>query len=65
MDRIEKTLKIGYCNQVRSDGWQSEYKQVPKVQLSGAWLREIGFDTGGKVKVTAEDGKIILERLVE
>ena len=36
------------------------YKEVPQIQLKGAWLREFGFIEGTPVKVNCEDGRLII-----
>lgn len=36
-------------------------KSTPKLQLSGKWLREAGFDTGVHITVKVMDGRIVLE----
>jgi hypothetical protein len=34
---------------------------VPQVAVSGAWLRDFGFDVGGKVVVEVVKGQIIIK----
>ncbi len=47
-----KKLKICYL-------WQKE-KQVPKINLSGDWLQNAGFEIGKSVKVEVKANKIII-----
>lgn len=41
------------------------YKEVPQIQLKGAWLREYGFTEGTPVKVNCEDGRLVITLDVE
>ena len=34
----------------------------PFIRLSGYWLRDAGFETNSKIKVTIADGKLIVEK---
>jgi len=31
-------------------------KEVPQIRLQGKWLKELGFETGKKIVVLAENG---------
>ncbi len=31
-------------------------KEVPQIRLQGKWLKELGFETGKKIVVLADDG---------
>ena len=37
----QKNIKVAYTN--RSNG--NSYTQVPKIQMEGKWLEELGFST--------------------
>lgn len=50
----ERSVIVGYRP-------QGQDKSTPKLQLSGKWLREAGFDTGVHIKVKVMDGRIVLE----
>ena len=38
----QKNIKVAYTN--RSNG--NSYTQVPKIQMEGKWLEELGFSIG-------------------
>lgn len=50
----ERSVIVGYRPQGRD-------KSTPKLQLSGKWLREAGFDTGTSITVKVMAGRIVLE----
>lgn len=50
----ERSVIVGY----RPQGLD---KSTPKLQLSGKWLREAGFDTGTQITVKVVAGRIVLE----
>ena len=50
----ERSIIVGY----RPHGLD---KSTPKLQLSGKWLREAGFDTGTQITVKVMAGRIVLE----
>ena len=61
---IEKNITVGYIHQVRYDhSRRVDYVEVPRVQLSGKWLSELGFETGDKIRITAEKDRIVMQRL--
>lgn len=47
-----KNLKICYL-------WQGK-KQVPKINISGAWLQTAGFEIGENVKISISNNQIII-----
>lgn len=49
----ERSIIVGY----RPHGLD---KSTPKLQLSGKWLREVGFDTGAHITVKVMNGCIVL-----
>lgn len=49
----ERSIIVGY----RPHGLD---KSTPKLQLSGKWLREAGFDTGAHITVKVMNGCIVL-----
>lgn len=49
----ERSIIVGYRPQGRD-------KSTPKLQLSGKWLRDVGFDTGAHVTVKVMNGCIVL-----
>ena len=36
------------------------YKATPAIVLKGQWLRELGFDIGGYISVSCENGRIVI-----
>ena len=61
---IEKNITVGYIHQVRYNGGRCvDYVEVPRVQLSGKWLSGLGFETGDKIRITAEKDRIVMQRL--
>lgn len=49
----ERSIIVGY----RPHGLD---KSTPKLQLSGKWLRDVGFDTGAHITVKVMNGCIVL-----
>jgi hypothetical protein len=37
------------------------YREVPFLRLRGKWLEELGFERGGKVRVRAQRGRLVIE----
>ena len=46
-------LKTGYL-------WQGK-KQVPKINISGIWLKNAGFEIGQNVKIEISNNQIIIK----
>ena len=36
------------------------YKSTPTIMLKGQWLKELGFEIGGYVTVSCENGKLVI-----
>lgn len=36
------------------------YKATPTIMLKGEWLKDFGFDIGGYVSVSCENGKLVI-----
>ncbi|KGM99547.1 type I toxin-antitoxin system SymE family toxin [Clostridium botulinum] len=36
------------------------YKSVPQIRMQGKWLEELGFETGSKINVECEEGKLVI-----
>ena len=36
------------------------YKATPTIMLKGQWLKELGFDIGGYVSVSCENGRLVI-----
>ena len=52
---IKKIRNMKVCEQ---SGYK--YKATPTIILKGQWLKDAGFDIGGSITVTCEDGKLII-----
>ena len=37
---------------------------VPHLRLSGLWLEQLGFAIGAKVRITAQEGRLVIESQV-
>ena len=52
-ERTTRKLKV-----YRTGGYSS--KSVPTIMLKGQWLNELGFESGSKVRVECEGGRLII-----
>ena len=53
---MTKTIKVQYSTRYTG----RRYSEVPKIQMEGKWLEDIGFSVGDKIYVEYDDGKIII-----
>lgn len=37
-----------------------KYKLTPTIMLNGQWLKELGFEIGGYVMVSCENGRLVI-----
>ena len=37
-----------------------KYRPTPTIMLKGQWLKELGFDIGGYVSVSCENGRLVI-----
>jgi len=59
-----KTQKQTRILTIQSDiryGMNYLFKEVPKLQLTGLWLKKAGFKPGQKVQVDVKSKKLILK----
>lgn len=56
-----KNLKVAYTSRQT----KSSYTSVPKIQMEGKWLEELGFAIGTLLKVEFEQGSIRIRPLTE
>ena len=56
-----KNLKVAYTS--RSSG--GSYTQVPKIQMEGRWLEELGFSIGSTIVVEYDEGSIRIRQMTE
>ena len=57
-----KNLKVAYTRRYSSS---RNYTAVPKIQMEGKWLEELGFAIGTLLKVEFEEGSIRIRPLTE
>ena len=56
-----KNIKVAYTS--RSSG--GSYAQVPKIQMEGRWLEELGFSIGSTIVVEYDDSSIRIRQMTE
>ena len=54
-----KNIKVAYTTRFQ----KKSILTVPKIQIEGKWLEELGFSVGSTVKVEYEDGSICIRPL--
>ena len=57
----QKNIKVAYTS--RSNG--GSYTQVPKIQMEGRWLEELGFSIGSTIVVEYDEGSICIRQMTE
>ena len=56
-----KNIKVAYTS--RSSG--GSYTQVPKIQMEGRWLEELGFSIGSTIVVEYDEGSSRIRQMTE
>ncbi len=56
-----KNIKVAYTS--RSSG--GSYTQVPKIQMEGRWLEELGFSIGSTIVGEYDEGSIRIRQMTE
>ena len=56
-----KNIKVAYTS--RCTG--GSYTQVPKIQMEGRWLEELGFSIGSTIVVEYDEGSIRIRQMTE
>ena len=56
-----KNIKVAYTTRFQKKGLLT----VPKIQIEGKWLEELGFSVGATVKVEYENGSICIRPLTD
>lgn len=56
-----KNIKVAYSTHYSKTGTTT----VPKLQIEGKWLEELGFSIGSTIKVEYEEGSIHIRPLTE
>ena len=55
----QKNIKVAYTS--RCTG--GSYTQVPKIQMEGRWLEELGFSIGSTIVVEYDEGSICIRQM--
>ena len=50
----QKNIKVAYTSRIVS----GSYTQVPKIQMEGKWLEELGFSIGSTMVVEYGEGSL-------
>ena len=53
---MTKTIKVQYSTRYTD----RRYIEVPKIQMEGKWLENIGFYVGKIIRIDYRDGEIII-----
>lgn len=56
-----KNIKVAYTSRSSS----GSYTQVPKIQMEGRWLEELGFSIGSTIVVEYDEGSIRIRQMTE
>lgn len=59
---MTRRLKVYYGSRSKP-GHYPAYHRVPRIDLSGRWLNNLGFDIGDYISIECANGKIIIENL--
>ncbi|MBQ0067080.1 MAG: SymE family type I addiction module toxin [Phascolarctobacterium sp.] len=62
---MTRKLKVYYGSRHNRDGMYTARYKVPRIDLSGNWLSDLGFVIGDSISVHCADNKIIIENLKE
>ena len=57
----QKNIKVAYTSRC-TDG---SYTQVPKIQMEGRWLEELGFSIGSTIVVEYDESSIRIRHMTE
>ena len=57
----QKNIKVAYTS--RCTG--GSYTQVPKIQMEGRWLEELGFSIGSTIVVEYDESSIHIRQMTE
>lgn len=52
----QKKIKVAYTSRNSS----GSYTQVPKIQMEGRWLEDLGFSIGSTIVVEYEDSSLLI-----
>ena len=56
-----KHIKVAYTSRLSG----GSYTQVPKIQMEGRWLEELGFSIGSTIVVEYEEGSLCIRPMTE
>lgn len=57
----KKHIKVAYTSRLSG----SSYTQVPKIQMEGRWLEELGFSIGNTIVVEYGEGSLCIRPMTE
>lgn len=57
----KKHIKVAYTSRLSG----GSYTQVPKIQMEGRWLEELGFSIGSTIVVEYDDSSIRIRQMTE
>lgn len=57
----QKNIKVAYTNRLSG----SSYTQVPKIQMEGHWLEELGFSIGSTIVVEYGENSLYIRPMTE
>ena len=57
----QKKIKVAYTSRLSG----SSYIQVPKIQMEGCWLEELGFSIGSRIVVEYGEGCLRIRPMTE
>ena len=60
-NKIQKPTRVLTIQSDTRYGLHYTFKNVPKLLLTGIWLKNAGFKPGEKVQVEVKPGKLILK----
>lgn len=55
--------KIRELKVYEQSGYQ--YKRMPVIMLKGQWLKDLGFDSGDKIRVVCSNGRLVITKADE
>jgi len=59
-DKRVREVKIYSQWRHASKRWLGQNKEVPWLNVSGLWLEQAGFNIGDRLKITVENGRLII-----
>lgn len=57
-----RALTVSSVHREWGQGHRRSHARVPALRLNGRWLEQLGFSTGTKVRVAAQEGALVITR---